>query len=88
MDINIFSMKKLILLSLIALASCRCNKPSKNEQIKTLQSQVDSLKLEIIENWDFIESLKDEAKMARMEADYWGYKYDSVIHRLENENHK
>ena len=81
-------MKKIILALLILFTSCKCTKPSKDEQIKILQTQVDSLKLEIIENWDFIESLKDEAKMARMEADYWGYKYDSVIHRLENENHK
>lgn len=81
-------MKKFILLSLITLASCRCNKPSKNEQITTLKYQVDSLKLEIIENIDFIESLKDELQMSRREADYWGYKYDSLIHRLKNETSK
>lgn len=76
-------MKKIIVLSLIVLASCRCNRPSKNEQIKLLQTQVDSLRLEIIENLDFIESLKDEARMARMEADYWGYKHDSILIYLE-----
>lgn len=81
-------MKKLLILLLIIFTSCRCNKPSKNEQITILKHQVDSLKLEIIENWDFIESLKDEAKIARMEADYWGYKYDSIIHRSKNETHK
>lgn len=72
-------MKKILILLLIVFTSCKCTKPSKDEQIKTLTYQVDSLRLEIIKQWDFIETLKDEVKIARMEADYWGYKHDSIL---------
>lgn len=76
-------MKKTLILLLVVFTSCKCTKPSKDEQIKTLTYQVDSLRLEIIEQWDFIETLKDEVKIARMEADYWGYKHDSILHTIE-----
>jgi hypothetical protein len=76
-------MKKTLILLLVVFTSCKCTKPSKDEQIKTLTYQVDSLRLEIIEQWDFIETLKDEVKIARMEADYWGYKHDSILHTKE-----
>lgn len=79
-------MKKLIIISLILFTSCMCTKQSKDEQIKNLQVQIDSLKLEIIDNLDVIKSLKEEVRMSRMEADYWGYKHDSILISFESKN--
>ena len=85
-------MKKIILLSFILLASCKCTQPTKKELTKKTDSLISIIKEQEKQIQDlelYNENLKDELRFREGEISYWGHKLDSVTEKLKKyENNK